>query len=561
MSTRKKTLSFRDRYKKCLTWIRRVVIRELSYTGILFALLFFAMSLTPSLLPRTWLFQGIASGLSLISGYAVGCMCVFVWRLMHLPELKDTGLRIAKGITGFGVTVQLAYVLFHTGVWQNTVRQLVGMEPAESSHLIRVTCLALVLGFVILLISRIIRYLFRRLKRHSSKYVSPRVASVIALIVVSWFFGSIVAGTFTDNALRIANNAFSVLDRSIKDGSIQPTSSLRSGGPESEVSWDSLGRQGKAFVGSGPTAEDIKRFDDNAKEPIRIYTGLQNGDTHEQRAEMALRELIRTDAFTRKVVLIATTTGTGYLDPNAVDTFEYIQGGDTAIVSMQYSYLPSGLALLSDTESAKLASIALFNEVHNYWQKLDQDTRPDLYLYGLSLGAYGSQASISRVEVLNDPVDGALWVGPPFVSEFWSRTTQNRDEGSPEWLPVYQEGRVIRFTGPENSLYEPTAEWQDNKIIYVQNATDPVVFFHTDYIWQKPDWLNGERGPGVTDDMNFYPVVTFWQLATDFLGSASTPEDFGHLYSKSTYIESWAALTEPAGWNLEREEALKSLVD
>jgi uncharacterized membrane protein len=44
--------------------------------------------------------------------------------------------------------------------------------------------------------------------------------------------------------------------------------------------------------------------------------------------------------FERSVLVVATPTGSGWLDNGAVDTLEYLHGGDTAIVATQYSYLP-----------------------------------------------------------------------------------------------------------------------------------------------------------------------------------------------------------------------------
>jgi uncharacterized membrane protein len=38
-----------------------------------------------------------------------------------------------------------------------------------------------------------------------------------------------------------------------------------------------------------------------------------------------------------------TTTGSGWVDPALVDSFEYLSGGDCATVAIQYSYLPGWL--------------------------------------------------------------------------------------------------------------------------------------------------------------------------------------------------------------------------
>ncbi|WP_442971468.1 alpha/beta-hydrolase N-terminal domain-containing protein, partial [Rhodococcus sp. EPR-147] len=45
---------------------------RLDFTGIAFSALFFCWSLTPSLLPRGWLFQGIIGGINAAIGYAFG---------------------------------------------------------------------------------------------------------------------------------------------------------------------------------------------------------------------------------------------------------------------------------------------------------------------------------------------------------------------------------------------------------------------------------------------------------------------------------------------------------
>lgn len=518
---------------------------NLSYTGIIVGIFFGALSLTPSLLPRTWLFQGIVSGISLAVGYGIGNLISATWRFMQLPLFTKENVRPLQHIVVGLDILWLLHILTQTGKWQNTLRGIIGVTTSASTNIAITLLFAITVGLILLSIARLIRYTTRRVSQFATRYVPPRVAFVFGVLFSIWLFGSVMSGAFRSQALRLANNTFSVADQGIKEGSYEPLSPLRSAGPGSFVSWDDLGRQGKEFVGRGPTQNDIASFHAEAQEPIRVYASLNNGETHQERAQVVLQELLRTNAFDRSKLVIATSTGTGFIDPNAVDTFEYLHAGDTAFATQQYSYLPSWISLLTEGQTAKDAGIALFNEVHGYWQQLDPETRPELYLYGLSLGAYGSQASISRVELLNDPVDGALWVGSPFVSEFWNRITADRDPGSPAWLPRYQEGRVVRFTGEENNLYDLPGPWQENKIIYVQYPSDPVVFFSTDHIFFEPDWLEQPRGPGVTEDFNWYPFVTFWQLAFDFMSAGSTPPGYGHIYSTDIYIDSWQALTAP----------------
>src|SRR5690606_31242317 len=147
---------------------------------------------------------------------------------------------------------------------------------------------------------------------------------------------------FARLALNVADRMFLQLDKFVDEGIAQPQNPLASGDEESLIAWDSIGLQGKRFITQGPTQEQISEFSGKeAAHPLRVYVGLRTKDAIAERAQLALDELIRVKAFDRSVLIVATPTGTGWLDPAAVDTVEYMHNGDTAIVSMQYSYLPS----------------------------------------------------------------------------------------------------------------------------------------------------------------------------------------------------------------------------
>ena len=140
-------------------------------------------------------------------------------------------------------------------------------------------------------------------------------------------------------------------------GVAAPQSRYRSGGPESLMTWASLGNQGRKFIGSGPSAAELRAFSGRPPmEPIRVYAGLDAAETPRERAELAVRELQRTGAFSREVLCLDTTTGTGWVNADAVDPLEYMYNGNSALVSMQYSYLPSVISFLVDKERARAAA-------------------------------------------------------------------------------------------------------------------------------------------------------------------------------------------------------------
>ena len=180
-------------------------------------------------------------------------------------------------------------------------------------------------------------------------------------------------------------------------------SRTRSGGPGSLVAWDSLGREGRKFTGLGPTAADISAFTgEPALAPIRAYAGLESAESTEERANLAVADLERAGGFDRKYLVVATTTGSGWVDPAAIDTVEYMTGGDSAIVAIQYSYLPSWISYLVDQKRAREAGRALFDAVYSKWSALPQDSRPRLLVFGESLGSFGGETAFSGEQDLRN---------------------------------------------------------------------------------------------------------------------------------------------------------------
>ena len=62
----------------------------------------------------------------------------------------------------------------------------------------------------------------------------------------------------------------------------------------------------------------------------RAYAGLDSAATAEQRARLAVEDLARAGGFGRRTLVVVTTTGSGWVDPGAVDSVEYMTGGDSA---------------------------------------------------------------------------------------------------------------------------------------------------------------------------------------------------------------------------------------
>lgn len=552
----------------------RVFEPRFAHPGLVVALLFTALSLLPSLLPRIPPVQGLATGVTFVMGYGVGAMGGAIWRYLGIPEPRARALAVAQLCAyGFAAFILAGAVWWFVG-WQNTIRRSFGMEDLSPSVWPTVAGVAVLVAALVLIAARSLRLLFRTAGNLLDRWLPRRLANVLAATALIAILNLLVSGVLVQGFFSVANTVFSARDTGDKPGVAQPKAATKSGSPDSIVRWDDLGRQGRAFVATGPSTEDINTFTGGgALDPIRVYVGLKSAETLQERSDLVLEELKRSGAFDRKVLVLATTTGTGWLDSSAVDSLEYLWNGDTAIAGVQYSYLPSWISLLADQEAVKLTSSTVFKTVYDYWSSLPQHERPHLYLYGLSLGSFGVESVLGSVDIVNEPIDGALMVGPPFVNPMHADLVGARDRGSTPWLPVISNGRTVRFTTETNALDEPSAPWGPTRLVYLQHGSDPVVFFSPDLAWSKPDWLQpGQRAPDVSGRMTWFPLVTLWQTLLDLPAAENVPDGYGHLYSIRANVRSWAGVTNATGWTAadtdrltalmeERRAARKSLID
>jgi uncharacterized membrane protein len=529
---------------------------SLSSTGLALAATFFALPLTPSLMPRSYIVQGALSGVCASAGYLLGILLAWLWRYLELPTRRVLRNDVRVSVAFIGLVVAIVF-LWQAAGWQNSIRQLWHMPPVDSAEPIKLAGVAAAIFTGLFLTGTLFRSIFIWLSTKFSKRIPHRLATAFGLTVTCLLFWSIGQGILLRAALHLADSSFQAVDAAVDEDIPALSSMYKTGGPQSLVSWRGLGRQGRHFIASGPTASSIGDFwETSAKEPIRVYVGLNNAETVEQRAKLALRELQRQGGFDRSLLVIIVPTGTGWVDPAAMDTLEYLHRGDIASVSLQYSYLSSWLSLLVEPEYGAESARALFREIYGYWTSLPHDRRPKLYLHGLSLGALNSQLSTDLLDVVGDPYHGALWSGPPYESEMWQTVTEGRLAGSPAWLPRFRDGSIIRFTNQNNALDVPGAKWGAMRIVYLQYASDPVTFFEPQAFYREPAWMKGKRGPDVSPRLRWVPVVTMLQLLFDMATATTSPIGYGHVYAPEHYIDAWVAVTAPV-ISLDQINALK----
>lgn len=537
-------------------------IKSLNFSGIVMGIIFYCFAMLPSLLPRPALFQALLSGVSLLIGYGFGVFISHTTRWLIQQELVSEHKKTImwKVLIMLAITLFIVFI-FLGGVWQDNVRQLVGETPKGNGSALLVAILSLFTFVILLLISRFIRKITGLLNSFIAKFLPHRLSVAIGFSLVTIFFVWIISGVFYNFFVSTARQIYSSKNNSSPINILKPQSKYISGSPESLISWDSLGYQGQLFAGKLPSQANLKSFyGKDVKEPIRIYAGINSANNAQDRAKLALQELKRTDAFNRKILILASPTGTGWIEPQSIDAIEYMFGGDSAIVVQQYSYLPSWISFLVDKQNSEEASLALYDAVFSEWSKLPIDSRPKLIAYGLSLGSFGAQAPFAGIGDITASIDGALFEGTPNDTRLWRMVTNNRDKGSPEILPIYQNDINVRFASNNKEITDNLQSWDYPRTLYMQHASDPVVWFSFDLMFKKPDWLKEPRGPDVSTNMYWFPVVTFFQVSIDQMFGTSVPPGHGHNYS-NTLIDSLVAVTNPPNWNDQKYNNLQNIID
>jgi len=311
-----------------------------------------------------------------------------------------------------------------------------------------------------------------------------------------------------------------------------PASSLVSGSAASHVAWETLSREGRRHVSTAVPRESISVvMGESAMEPIRVYVGLDSAPTEEERIALAARELERTGAFERKLLIAVSPTGTGYVNYVAIDSAEYMALGNCSTVTLQYSKRPSPLSLDRVWEGRRQFRM-LLAAIRRRLYQMAPETRPRLVVFGESLGAHTSQDAFLNTGtqgLLDAGVERALWIGTPHLSK-WKVQVMGSDRLDVERPSIAE---FDSFDQVERLSDEARAQL---RYVLVTHGNDGVGRFGLDLLIQKPEWLGDPetRPPGVPKSQRWVTPTTFVQTLIDMNNAMNVvPGEFeakGHDY-------------------------------
>ena len=296
------------------------MLQRLCGVGLILGTLFFAASLTPSLVPRTVQIQGLLAGLCMALGYGIGVLLRRLWNYLELPQ-APASLRARTNAVLLVLCAAVVIVfLWLAAPWQNAVRAGMDLPPLPRSYPFKLFVLALVTFVVLLFLGRLIGYAMRRTAALLRRFIPRRFANALGVTIAAVLLWMLARDLLFSRVMQGLDASYRELDELIEPERPQPDDPGRTGSAASLVEWEELGRAGREFVASGPSVADITALTGrDARQPLRVYVGLRSGEDATGRAELALAELKRQGGFDRKVLVIITPTGTGWVDPSAMD--------------------------------------------------------------------------------------------------------------------------------------------------------------------------------------------------------------------------------------------------
>ena len=526
---------------------------DISLIGVVGALVMYGVSVSPSLLARSWQWHAVASGVLSAVGYIVGLTIQRFYALV-VPRLGVEITAPQSVSIAFRAVLLLGFFLWFLRWLLQSYRErkranhLVGMRGETLGEYLLGTFCAFILMLALLGIAWGLQWIGRAIVIVLSQWMHMVFALALSLLILV----VIVYALTSQVLLKLGINFFTRHARKMNNrtakGIVQPQVPERSGSPQSRSSWRAVGGQGRVFLGRGPSRADIEAVTGcSAMEPIRVYAGMpEEGQSLQSAADLVVEELHRTGAFDRAVILIATSTGSGWVDEWQVQPLEYLTLGKCATASMQYSFVPSSINFLTDLDVSEEAAVILFETIRRAVDEIPEDRRPALFVCGESLGAYASQHVFSGIVDVLSRTDGALWVGTPAFTPMHAELTAIRHRGSPEVAPVVANGRHVRFVNVAENLWADVygrelGDWNYPRVVYAQHPSDPVVWWNSELVWHKPDWISEKVDGDVSPHMQYTRGATYIQVLVDMPVAGTAPGGHGHTYHEEL-IPLWEAI-------------------
>ena len=192
--------------------------------GALAAALFFSASLSPSLMPRGTLEQGVLAGACAAIGFGLGILLRKLWVFLELPVAADPLLpRLRRlGYAAAGVIALAA--LWFSADWQNITRAAIGLDPVETAYPFWISVAAIATLAFIFVVFVFLCAGWAFVDSWLKRVITGRARLVLTFLLFGWLIWAIFDGFLIQTAFRIANETYRTADSFIEPSIAPPTS-------------------------------------------------------------------------------------------------------------------------------------------------------------------------------------------------------------------------------------------------------------------------------------------------------------------------------------------------
>ncbi len=266
----------------------------------------------------------------------------------------------------------------------------------------------------------------------------------------------------------------------------------------SSVGREAMEMEGKRFLGSITT--------DLSEQPLRVYAGLGNGATVDERVQFAIARMHELGAFDKSRILVIQPTSSGYVHDSPVAAAEVLTDGDVATVAVQYNNTAAqSIEAITTLKDGAEVNERLLLAIKAEIDKLPAGAKkPEVFAYGESQGAWGSSMAAAKggaggqFEQLG--LTRAMWSGMP---------------GFSNWRTDSPDLKALHYDDPAKLKATSVNDLGDTRVIEVVNDNDPINRLDLSLLYKRPDWLGADRPSSVPSGMTWIPGITALQVGLD----------------------------------------------
>lgn len=249
-------------------------IMGLSFLGVIAALAMYAVSVSPSLMARSWAWHAVASGVLVSGGYVAGVLVQNVGAriftatglTIRASEPVEIGFRVAAGAL---FAVWWLYAVIQSYRRARKAAALVNMPGETFGEYILGTAGTVVVSWTLLAILGGLNRVGRLLIAALGDYMPRPAAFVVGVAILCAIVFFLTSNVILRGGIGFFRRHAERMNLRTARGIYKPFVPERSASPASPVTWESVGGQGRVFLGRGPSRLDIAQVSGGeAMEPI-----------------------------------------------------------------------------------------------------------------------------------------------------------------------------------------------------------------------------------------------------------------------------------------------------